>query len=230
MWPLLVVYKSSTDLHFERPELSVEGKTVWPCWSACPFILVHKEALIVTHLACAACQRDITTLCHTWTRGRAFLPSLQRSLLAAQTPSRAQRAFYKPTHVQALLKRHAARCPNGSDNKPASVDECEHMCTYGWTLPSFAPATSAVLWPWAPPPSPPSALWWVQTVVWEAGFHFEMCWISTEHNRVQLCVCVCVCNWECVGGQSLDFRAVRDGVAFRGCWSQRVLFQSTALL
>lgn len=183
-----------------------------------------------THLACAACQRDITTLCHTWTRGRAFLPSLQRSLLAAQTPSRAQRAFYKPTHVQALLKRHAARCPNGSDNKPASVDECEHMCTYGWTLPSFAPATSAVLWPWAPPIPAVGPVMGPDGCV---GGRISLWNVLNQHEAQQstaVCVCVCVRNWECVGGQSLDFRAVRDGVAFRGCWSQRVLFQSTALL
>lgn len=98
----------------------------------------------------------------------------------------AQRAFFtKPTHFQSPPRRRAARCPRGSDDRPANICACtnqrERACTYGWPLPS-------AIWSWPPR--------WVQTVC--VGGRVSLWNVLNQQGAQQsTAVCVCVCNREC---------------------------------
>lgn len=86
--------------------------------------------------------------------------------------------------------RHAARCPSGPDNKPASICACMHecvcvrVCTYAST-----PSTSAVVWPW-PPPQP----WMGPDCLCGRQEDFTLkCVESARGTTEYSCVCLCVC-------------------------------------
>ncbi len=123
----------------------------------------------------------------------------------SRQPHRHKEAFICPRMFK-HRSRHAARCPSGPDNKPASIcaymHECVCACVYIRLQPLHLCSGMTL--------TTPSTLYGFRLLVWEAGgFHFEMCWISKGHNRVQLCVSVCECALVITSWTKLGFQ---------GCW------------